>query len=207
MISNQSRTKDWIMKIREISPGKDPVLIEKMITAVILVENLRLTGLNFIFKGGTSLLLLVDTPQRFSIDIDIILPDSQNLDDYLQAILSYGVFHRIEENKRAGDLPKQHYKFFFNSVIQEKESHILLDILYENNPYPRLQEVDIRSRLVLTDGRITRVLCPANECLLGDKLTAFAPHTTGIQYDKGKELEIAKQLFDVAILFDIVEYL
>jgi hypothetical protein len=92
-------------------------------------------------------------------------------------------------------------------VIQEKESHILLDILYENNPYPRLQEVDIRSRLVLTDGRITRVLCPANECLLGDKLTAFAPHTTGIQYDKGKELEIAKQLFDVAILFDIVEYL
>lgn len=42
------------------------------------------------------------------------------------------------------------------------------------------------------------------ECLLGDKLTAFAPNTTGIQYGMGKEIEMAKQLFDIGILFDIV---
>jgi hypothetical protein len=40
------------------------------------------------------------------------------------------------------------------------------------------------------------------EGLLGDKLTAFAPHTTGILYGAGKELEIAKQLFDIGTLFD-----
>jgi len=40
--------------------------------------------------------------------------------------------------------------------------------------------------------------------LLGDKLTTFAPHTTRILYGTGKELEIAKQLFDVGILFDAV---
>ena len=30
----------------------------------------------------------------------------------------------------------------------------------------------------------------------GDKLTAFAPHTTGILLGTGKELEIAKQRID-----------
>ncbi|MDP2965582.1 MAG: nucleotidyl transferase AbiEii/AbiGii toxin family protein [Pelolinea sp.] len=116
-------------------------MIEKMVMALTLVENLRLAGLDFIFKGGTSLILLLGIPQRFSIDIDIVLPNSKNLDECHQAVLSQGVFYRIEESKRAGDLPKQHYKFFFKSVIQEKESHILLDILFEKNPYPRLQRV------------------------------------------------------------------
>ena len=202
MISNQSRTKEWIIGIRVNSPGKDPILIEKMIMALTLVENLRLSGLDFIFKGGTSLILLLGMPQRFSIDIDIVLTNGQNLDEYIQAILDQGVFQRVEENKRTGDLPKQHYKFFYNSVIQGKESHILLDILFEEEPYPLLQEVNIFSPLITVDGEITRVICPALECLLGDKLTAFAPHTTGISYGVGKELEIAKQLYDVAILFD-----
>ena len=202
MISNQSRTKEWIIGIRTDSPGKDPILIEKMIMALTLVENLRLSGLDFIFKGGTSLILLLGVPQRFSIDIDIVLPNSQNLDKYIQAVLDQAVFHRVEENKRAGDLPKQHYKFFYNSVVQGKESHILLDILFEENPYPLLQEFNIISPLISVTGKVTTVICPALECLLGDKLTAFAPHTTGINYGVGKELEIAKQLYDVAVLFD-----
>lgn len=51
------------------------------------------------------------------------------------------------------------------------------------------------------------VKLPSKEDLLGDKLTAFAPHTTGIPFFKGKKncsMEICKQLFDVASLFDIV---
>jgi len=48
MISTQSRTKEWIMGVREVSPGKDPILIEKMIMALTLVENLKKAGLNFI---------------------------------------------------------------------------------------------------------------------------------------------------------------
>ncbi|MDI6769244.1 MAG: hypothetical protein QMD04_06165 [Anaerolineales bacterium] len=58
MISAQSRAPEWIMGIREVSRGKAPILIEKMIMALMLVEELRLSGLDFIFKGGTSLLLL-----------------------------------------------------------------------------------------------------------------------------------------------------
>jgi len=202
MISVQSYTPEWIMGIREGSRGKDPILIEKMIMALTLVEELQLSGLDFIFKGGTSLLLLLGTPQRFSIDIDILVPEKINLDDYFQAIMDKGAFHRFEENRRTGELPKQHYKFSFNSVIEDKESHILLDILLEENPYARLQEVRLESPLLSTEGKATKVTCPTVEGLLGDKLTAFAPHTTGILYGAGKELEIAKQLFDIGILFD-----
>jgi hypothetical protein len=203
MISTQSRTKEWIMGVREVSPGKDPILIETMIMALTLVENLKKAGLDFIFKGGTSLLLLLESPLRFSIDIDIVLPDTTNLDDCFMDVLRQGIFTRIEESKRSGQLPKQHFKFFFQSVIQEKESHILLDILIEKNPYPMLYPIDIQSSLITLDGQATKVVCPSKECLLGDKLTAYAPHTTGIPYGKGKELEMAKQLFDVAALFDV----
>ena len=203
MISTQSRTKEWIIGVREVSPGKDPILIEKMIMALTLVENLKKAGLDFIFKGGTSLLLLLESPLRFSIDIDIILPDTTNLDDSFADVIRQGIFTRIEESKRSGQLPKQHFKFFFQSVIQEKESHILLDILLEKNPYPLLHPIEIQSSLIALDGQATKVVCPSKECLLGDKLTAYAPHTTGIPYGKGKELEMAKQLFDVAALFDV----
>jgi len=202
MISAQSRTPEWIMGIREGSRGKDPILIEKMIMALTLVEELCLSELDFIFKGGSSLLLLLGTPRRFSIDIDILVNKKLNLDDYFQAVLEKGVFHRFEENRRTGELPKQHYKFFFNSVIESRESHILLDILFEENPYARLQDVKLQSPLISIEGKASKVTCPTVEGLLGDKLTAFAPHTTGILYGAGKELEIAKQLFDIGILFD-----
>jgi hypothetical protein len=202
MISAQSRTPGWVMDIREDSRVKDPILIEKMVMALTLVEELQLSGLDFIFKGGTSLLLLLGTPQRFSIDIDILVAEKFNPSDYFQAVVRKAVFHRYGENRRAGELPKQHYKFYFNSVIEGKESYILLDIWFEKNPYPRLQEVKLESPLLSTEGKATKVTCPTIEGLLGDKLTAFAPHTTGIIYGADKELEISKQLFDIAILFD-----
>jgi len=203
MISNQSRTKEWIMQTRKIAAGKDPILIEKMIMALTLVENLRLSGLDFIFKGGTSLTLLLGKPSRFSIDIDIVLAKPQNLPPFFESVVDQGVFYRYEENRRPGELPKQHYKFFFHSVIQNKESHILLDILFDEHPYPGLIEVKIDSPLLSVEGQRTDVTCPVVECLLGDKLTAFAPNTTGIQYGLGKDIEMAKQLFDIGSLFDV----
>ena len=205
MISPQAHTQEWIMGVRETSPRMDPILIEKMIMALTLVESLRVSGLDFIFKGGSSLALVLGKLQRFSIDIDIVIPASQNLIECFQVVLKQGVFLHYEEDKRDGDLPKEHYKFFFNSVIQSKESYILLDILFEENLYTRLQEVEIRSPLLSIEEKSTSVFCPVPECLLGDKLTAFAPHTTGIQFGRKKELEIAKQLFDIAALFDVSE--
>jgi len=207
MILAQSRTKEWIMKVREMSPRKDPILIEKMIMALMLVENLVINNLQFIFKGGTSLALILGTLQRFSIDIDIVISENQNLIECFDNILKSGLFHRYEENIRQSDIPKKHYKFFYQSEIENKESHVLLDILFEENFYSRLTQVEVNLPILSLDGETTFLTCPSIECLLGDKLTAFAPNTTGIPYGTGKQLEMIKQLIDIAMLFDVFEEL
>jgi predicted nucleotidyltransferase component of viral defense system len=52
----------------------DKILIEKVIRALLLLEGLVESGLPFIFKGGTAVMLLQKRPKRFSIDLDIIVP-------------------------------------------------------------------------------------------------------------------------------------
>jgi hypothetical protein len=49
------------------------------------------------------------------------------------------------------------------------------------------------------------VLLPDFNNILGDKLTAFAPNTTGIPYRKGNKnmgMEIIKQMYDIGCLCD-----
>jgi len=53
-----------------------------------------------------------------------------------------------------------------------------------------------------SSGEDTLVVLPTFEAILGDKLTAFAPKTTGILYSKNRSLDIIKQLYDIAFLFD-----
>lgn len=202
MITPQTRTLDWVNHIRELYPKRDPILIEKMIMALTLVESLEMSGLDFIFKGGTSILLLLSEPYRFSIDIDILIPEEKVLDPYFDRILQQEIFHRIEENRRISTIPKKHFKFYYRSFVQEREDYILLDILFSESRYPKLSSIEIESPLIDITEQATKVSCPTIECLLGDKLTAFAPNTTGIPYGRDKELEIAKQLFDVGLLFD-----
>lgn len=203
MISNQSRSKDWIMQLRERphTPA-DPILIEKMILALILLENLHDSGLDFTFKGGTSLLLMLGKPKRFSIDIDIIIDTKKGLEGKLQSILQQGVFYRLEEDERSSTIPKHHYKFFYTSEISDRESSIMLDILVEKNPYLVFQNVLLVSEFLILEGEPKSIKCPVPECLLGDKLTAFAPNTSGVLYGNEKDLEIIKQLFDIGLLFD-----
>jgi len=55
--------------------------------------------------------------------------------------------------------------------------------------------------------KVVRVRTPTIESLLGDKLTAFAPNTTGVPL-RGPDRQpadvqqVAKQLFDIGVLFD-----
>jgi hypothetical protein len=200
MISPDSRTRKWIDQCRK---NLDPELAEKMILAFMLTESLKTSGLDFIFKGGTSLSLITGNLSRFSIDVDIIVSTGSDLTPYFKHIIDQGVFTRYEEDVRASDIPVKHFKFFFVSS-SGNEKHILIDVLFEDDPYPHTVEKPIISPLLQVTGDPTTVTCPTLECLQGDKLTAFAPHTTGVQFNKDKELEIIKQLFDVATLFDYV---
>lgn len=79
--------------------------------------------------------------------------------------------------------------------------------MYEENLYQKIVETPINSPFLFQIGEIQAVKTPSFEDILGDKMTAFAPNTTGIPYYKGKfskSMEIIKQLYDVANLLESV---
>ncbi len=207
MIHTKLHTIEWITNVRN-TLGKriDPKLIEKVIYALTLLEQLQLHNLNFVFKGGTALLLATETPKRFSIDIDIITEESEDkIKEVIEKVTQLEMFIRWEEDndrKHTPDAPLGHFKVFYKSVVDGHEEPILLDLLYTPNPYPETREYLINHSWLATSGENTMVVLPTFEAILGDKLTAFAPKTTGILYSKNRPVEIIKQLYDIGFLFD-----
>lgn len=211
MILKESFTKDWIHSHRE-RDGLDkinPPLVEKMIHALALVEALAASRLDFVFKGGTSLVLLMPTAGRFSIDIDIITQASRSeIENVLKGICNKQPFISFKLNEQRSykpGIPKAHYSLIYTSGLTEQEDHILLDILFDEHTYPALLEMAVAGEWIRTDAQSILVKVPTHESITGDKLTAFAPNTTGVPYNQGKELEIVKQLFDLGRLFHVAQ--
>ena len=207
MILSETYTIEWITSLKQkLGKRIDPKLIEKVIYALTFLEQLRLKNLNFIFKGGTALLLATETPKRFSIDIDIITEHSEEeIIVILEKISQLDIFTHWEDDnnrKHTPDAPIGHFKMFYKSVVDGNTEPILLDILYTPNPYPEVRELAINHKWLATSGQDTIITMPTFDAILGDKLTAFAPKTTGILYTKNRPVEIIKQLYDIAFLFD-----
>ncbi len=210
MISKESFSIDHINQMKERYPSLDKQLIERTIFAFGLLEALVKVKMPFIFKGGTALMLLLEKPFRLSTDIDIIVEPSCDVEFYLQEANAIYPFLHVEEHVRVGknDVIKKHYKYYYKSPTLEIEIPILLDILFEEHGYEMLATKEIQNEFLLTNGKNYQVQLPTVESILGDKLTAFAPHTTGIEYeyvnDKGnrieKTLEVIKQFLDVSQL-------
>lgn len=205
---------EWLENITEKIGAKDKILVEKTIRALVLLEGLVESGIDFIFKGGTALLLKQqNTPKRLSIDIDIIIPKSfDELGTILTQVARQKGFERFEgqNRKQYSEIDKGHFKFFYKPIHQTRtnEEAILLDILFEENPYQKIEYTSIQSPFLRTKGEAIKVKTPSFEDLLGDKMTAFAPNTTGVPYYKGADSrgkEILKQLYDIGNLFDYVE--
>ncbi|MCP4552544.1 MAG: nucleotidyl transferase AbiEii/AbiGii toxin family protein, partial [Bacteroidetes bacterium] len=187
------------------------ILVEKVIRALLLLEGLVLHEIPFVFKGGTALMLHLNSSKRLSIDIDIILPtEVDGFEDIIQEIANDQGFNRFELQHRStnSQIKKEHYKFFYTPLHKsnKEEEYVLLDILFEEVGYASVIEIPIQSSLVPDDGKPMTVKVPCLEDMLGDKLTAFAPNTTGIPYFKRKDsmsMEIIKQLYDIGNLFDV----
>lgn len=211
-IKNRKFLEESINELKKTNSKADIQLLEKTIGALYLVESLVNSGLNFVFKGGTSLVLLLNEIKRFSVDVDIITEeDKQTVNECIKRIIeSQNLFTKYEENKRNNSASKrmelEHYKFFFNSVTDNSEKYILLDVAYESNKYPETINKNIEClKLNVSSEYIVKL--PSVESILGDKLTVLAPNTTGIHYNSDKELELMKQLYDVDKLFNEAEYI
>lgn len=204
MITRENFTEERIRELQKKS-GRDPVLLERAVYAFGLLEALAKVELPFIFKGGTCLMLLMEAPRRLSTDIDIVVAPGTDLDDYLSKAAEIFPFQKMEEQKRVGknNIVKRHFKFTYDSPINNRPFYILLDVLFEENHYAETVKREIRNDLLLTEEEYFKVEIPSADCILADKLTAFAPHTIGIPLGANKDMEVMKQLYDVMSLLEI----
>jgi len=53
MINKSTYSKEWVNDLKENFIKADPLLIERVIMALTLLESLSKVKLDFIFKGGT----------------------------------------------------------------------------------------------------------------------------------------------------------
>ncbi len=214
MIKEHCFTDEWLDGFKKQKDHRriDKIILEKMIYALHLLERLKSNGLEFVFKGGTSLVLLLKEGNRFSIDIDIISnTDRIDLEHVLQRVVESSNFTAVELDEHRSympGVPKAHYKFKFDSNRQGSGT-ILLDVLIEDSIYPEMIEKPVISKWIDTN-KETLVTVPSIDAITGDKLTAFAPNTIGIPYFKGKDkqpfaMEICKQLFDLSKLFENIK--
>ena len=212
MINLNEISSEWLNQMSKQHRNADKILSEKVIRALLLLEGLAKQKLSFVFKGGTALMLHFNSTKRLSIDIDIILPkEIKDLESALDTIVKEQGFLRKELQNRGttSKIKKEHYKFFYTPLhkTNKEEEYVLLDILYEEVNYENLISLPIQSDFVPIVDNPLSVIVPSLEDILGDKLTAFAPNTTGIPYfkkDDSMSMEIIKQLYDIGNLFDAV---
>ena len=203
MIRKTSLNENWIRsKSQEISA--DPILVERAIYAFELLSQLVEGKIPLIFRGGTSLMLLLPELMRFSIDVDIVTEvNDRILTNTFNNITRGTIFKRWEEDTRKTkvEIPKKHFKFYYRSPITGKELYVLLDILQGKSGYPSVIKKSILHPIFKVEEGM-EVSIPSINSITGDKLTAFAPKTIGIPYGIGKSMEIIKQFFDLGILFE-----
>ncbi|MCC5844932.1 MAG: nucleotidyl transferase AbiEii/AbiGii toxin family protein [Verrucomicrobia bacterium] len=114
----------------------DPLLLEKCIHALALLGLLAESGIPFLFKGGTSLLLHLPRIKRLSIDVDIVTSVTGSaLERTIRKVGTQAHFIRQDEDERgARGLPaRRHFRYFYNSCLINKEDYVLLDVVEEED--------------------------------------------------------------------------
>lgn len=96
MITAKTHSKEWFTELMKKFPGRDPAILERVVKALVLLEQLIECGLDgFVFKGGTSLILLLENTKRFSVDIDLCISEKPaNIDDVFNDVVQKGIFKR-----------------------------------------------------------------------------------------------------------------
>jgi hypothetical protein len=178
-------------------------LAEEAVHCLELVAELVEDGLDFQFKGGNSLLLILPEPKRFSIDVDIATGEPrERIEECLDRIVQrFGVFKRWEkrQHKTKPWLPISSYYLFFSPAVRpEPEVSIMLDVQLRRSPYRTEKKKIVCGKLYASE---IMAELPLPSSIIGDKLLTLGPNTLGIPVGKGKEAQRLKHVFDVARLF------
>lgn len=211
MFAPECLTKDWIVKEAR-RQGTQAVVLEKSIHALLLVGRLRQVGLDFVFKGGTSLMLHFNTARRLSIDVDIAsLEPLEKVQEALSEVCDGAPFLQWSHQqwRDSENPPTKYFQVNYTSALDDSTAAVQLDVLEVANAYSVVEEKIIRTDFLKVVTEVA-VRIPTVDCLLGDKLAAFAPSTIGILYQpthkitgeptEPRPIRVMKQLFDVGEL-------
>lgn len=214
MIHPKCFRQNWLEEQAAILQARDVRNLEKCILALELVGRLQQAGLEFIFKGGTSLILLLDPVRRLSIDVDILcLEPLDRLKEILDKIakdkhpfLSW----TYQDHRDREAPPTRHFQVYYHSEISMQGApSIQIDVMETGSPYAQIEEVLIRTDFIeLEEEVFARV--PSASSLLADKLAAFAPTTIGYPYQpigartglpgEPRPIKVIKHLYDLGEL-------
>ena len=102
-------------------------IYEKVVYAFYLLEKIANLNYDFVFKGGTSLMLLLNTFNRFSVDIDILMkPKDQDGICNDVFTLKDDKFIEVEEDKRKPvDIIKDILSFILNLFMVQMMRKII----------------------------------------------------------------------------------
>ena len=79
-------------------------------------------------------------------------------------------------------LTKSHSKFHYQiayKIGMNRNEYILLDVLYEDTHYKKVNCLSLENPFVKWDGEPVKVNVPSADDILGYKITAVAPNTSG----------------------------
>ncbi len=212
MISPACFSGEWLHEQANALKARDVRNLEKCVLALELVGRLKKAGLEFIFKGGTSLLLLADRPRRLSIDVDILcLASQEKLEEVLDKVVGHpflGWEHQEHRDREAP--PTRHFRLIYESAFDGSTGQtIQLDVIVAESPYAAVESRAVRTGFIEVEDEIS-VLLPSPSSLLGDKIAAFAPSTIGFPYQplvastgepsEQRPIKVVKHLFDISLL-------
>ena len=219
MLSKRTFSKAWLESKARESGAQNAQIFERCVYALELVGRLAEAKLDFIFKGGTSLILHLEPVRRLSVDVDIAsLEPLERVVKVLNQVTTPPFTRWEHQEWRDGENPPtKYFKVCYPTQIgREPENSIQLDVLVQASPYPVIENREVRTSFVEVENPV-KVKIPSINCLLGDKLSAFAPTTIGVLYQpyhkktgeatEPRPIRVMKQLFDVGELFAVADNL
>jgi hypothetical protein len=185
--------------------GASARLAEQAVHCLELVAALAKEGLDFQFKGGNSLLLILDHPRRFSIDVDIATNEPrERIENCLDLICKPDKrFLRwtLRPHKTKPRLPMASFYIFHKSYyVNEDDAFVMLDVQLRRSPYATECKQVVSGDIYRSK---TKTEIPLPSSIIGDKLLTLGPCTLGIPVGKGKAAQRLKHVYDVSMLLDM----
>lgn len=177
------------------------VNLEKAIFSLEYLGQLQKEGLDFVFKGGSAIqVILRDKWTRLSVDADICsdVSDKELLEvmsNIHQRFDKQAFSFKVRDREIAGPIPFYLYIFDAPSVVVAGEKRsCLLDVMGVKPQYP-VTQVALKTSFFESDTTIT---VPTIGALLGDKLSTIGPNTMGRRLvDSRNGVEYAKHFYDI----------